>query len=160
PLPHFSIIDTNWPYGPDPLSQAPNQSLPASSNPDECSSEEGGSIIECHNQVLGESLPITGVPFGLHYRSSRTPGFAFSRQFKVPLTVGSPTDSATGVNLGVAVAGRDFFHSFNASPGQSYSFVDWDGKDPQGNKTYGTSIATVKITRVYPTTYQTPDQQT
>ena len=30
-----------------------------------------GSIVGCEDQTLGESIPITGVPFRLHYRSNR-----------------------------------------------------------------------------------------
>ena len=76
PVAHFSPYDYNWPYGPPDGAKTPSQPEPYNPDPveDQTCKEEGGSVIECQNQVLGESIPVTGTPFSLNYRSSRAPG--------------------------------------------------------------------------------------
>ncbi|GAB4181581.1 MAG: hypothetical protein Tsb002_01660 [Wenzhouxiangellaceae bacterium] len=49
---------------------------------------ETGSIIECENRVLGETINLPGTDFSLHYRSSRSPGgiAGYQRRLRVPLS--------------------------------------------------------------------------
>jgi len=42
-----------------------------------------GSIIGCEDQTLGETIPIAGTPYSLHYQSERTPGRKDNRQVAV-----------------------------------------------------------------------------
>ena len=73
PITHFTPWDCNWPYGPPAGAAAPpgprNNNPPVDKPNDEC-----GSVIGCENQSLGESVPVTGTPWWLHYRSERTSG--------------------------------------------------------------------------------------
>lgn len=43
-----------------------------------------GSIIECENQVLGESVPVAGTALTLNYRSDRVRGHQGSRTVRIP----------------------------------------------------------------------------
>jgi len=73
-LTHFSRYDVNWGVGlpsgagGPPVSRAPKSRPPVN----QCKVEASGSIIECQNRVLGEELGISGTPYSLSYRSSRT----------------------------------------------------------------------------------------
>jgi RHS repeat-associated protein len=55
---------------------------------------QGGSIIECQNQILGEAIDIVGTPFSLNYRSDRVPGH-------MPLFWNLGTQDAGGWSLNV-----------------------------------------------------------
>ena len=62
---HFSPGDINWPYGPPPDARPPDGGDPTNDDrrksPCDCPPCQGeGSIIECGNQTLGESIPIVG----------------------------------------------------------------------------------------------------
>ncbi len=75
PITHFSPWDCNWPYGPPWDAVSPNQGQPKRHVPTQCPNTMDGSIIECEDQVLGESTAVAGTPFGMNYRSSRVPGY-------------------------------------------------------------------------------------
>ena len=47
---------------------------------------QGGSIILCENQVLGEQSPIAGTPYTLAYQSDRVPGRRTGDTLQIPLT--------------------------------------------------------------------------
>jgi hypothetical protein len=65
------------------------------------------SVIGCEDQTLGESIPLTGVPFGLHYRSDR---------FDPPSAKGGWTwRSLTAAGWSLAV-----HHSFDPATGTLY----------------------------------------
>src|SRR5690606_20427059 len=72
---HFTPWDYNWPYGLPDGAEGPDGDDPDGDDPpgdDRCN--EGGSIILCESQVLGERAAITGTPFELVYQSDRVPG--------------------------------------------------------------------------------------
>ncbi|MFS8067801.1 MAG: hypothetical protein ACMG6S_15670, partial [Byssovorax sp.] len=78
-LPHFTPWDLNFPYGDSPDNCEPTSTTCGAGDPsgaqlkdDPCT--EKGSVIECENQILGETLPVTGTPFSLHYQSDRAAG--------------------------------------------------------------------------------------
>lgn len=63
----------------------PNLPRPTPKSPEQSCKREG-SIIDCQNQTLAESIPITGTPFSLHYTSARAWGYAPRRLMDVQLT--------------------------------------------------------------------------
>lgn len=106
-----------------------------------------GSVIECQNQVLGESLGVIGTSFNLNYRSNRVQGFK-SSGLDIPLSNKILPKGLKGITLEVLVAGRYFVQDFGALPNLSTTFY-WDGKDGYGNTLQGRQPATVRIGYIY-----------
>lgn len=163
PVTHFSAWDFNWglmlPLGAlVPLLQLADQGSPNG----QC--ELGGSVIGCEAQTLGESIPITGTDWALHYQSERQRG----RQDRYRLTIpfagtqvggGETAIDPTEIRLEIQVAGRRFdipsseLH-YDSGFG-SYTFT-WDGRDAWGRLLQGAQPVTVRLGYVYPTTYGQP----
>ena len=73
---------------------------------------EGGSIIECQNQTLGETIAVAGTPFTLTYRSNRATGPAGSRTIRIPVTTQQVPDGLKRIDVDIAVAGQETRRSF------------------------------------------------
>lgn len=154
PLLHFSTFDTN----PSGLN---NGGFPPGSDPKGGKEDDPncncGSIIERQNQIFGESIPLAGLPFELNYRSDRAPGREADYAVTIALTGDSlPEEEMTQVELNVEIAGQAHFFSFDPETNLNYTFV-WDGKDGYGRRVYGSQVATIRVTFVYPTTYVLSD---
>ena len=143
---HFSTADLNF-Y--ETNGQAPNG---ANAGPEDQPVPNPncihGSVIECDNQVLGEDIPLVGVPFSLHYRSYRAPGYTVARRIKVPLVGAIVPPGLVRINLIVDLAGRTFSYHFTPSANLSYVF-EWDGKDAYGRELLGRQTAKLRIQNVY-----------
>ncbi|MDQ3247720.1 MAG: hypothetical protein M3Q45_00795, partial [Chloroflexota bacterium] len=157
PIEHFTPWDCNWPYGPPPDASAPNQDQPANKPPEDKPDCQGGSIIECQNQILGESVALAGTPFRLHYSSDRVPGRTAAYHLQVPLSGATPPASLARIDLIIEVAGRRFTQSFSAAPNQRTSFT-WDGLDGYGRTVLSRQPTTVRVGYVYAAVYQEPNQ--
>lgn len=164
PVQHFTPWDCNWPYGP-PNGALPPQVVPETESEVDVSTEveqleeepecEIGSIIECQNQVLGQHVPLVGTPFGLNYRSDRTPGRKAAYSISIPLSGITLPPNVRRIELQITVAGRRIRESFQALLNQTYSF-SWDGLDAFGRKVRGTQRAAIEIGYVYPAVYRSP----
>jgi RHS repeat-associated protein len=157
-LTHFSPWDFNWPYGP-PSNAVPPLNIPApESDPNEkdpC--DRPGSIIECQGQVLGESIPISGTPFTLNYRSDRTAGRKAAYALKIQMSADSIPAGVKRMDLTVDIAGRRFLKSFTPAPKVIDQFV-WDGLDAYGRLVQGRQPVFVRRSFVYDAVYQEPAQ--
>ena len=154
PMQHFTPWDLNWPYGPPADATPPEQPEP----PEETEEEpdcESGSIIECQNQVLGESVPISGTPFSLNYRSNRAPGYKVASSVAIPLSGAKVPASLKQIQLEIQIAGRRFEYSYPAKPNQSHTFV-WDGQDAFGRTLQGVHKASIRIGYTYGAVYYQP----
>ncbi|RKH88904.1 hypothetical protein D7Y21_12800 [Corallococcus sp. AB045] len=159
PVTHFTPYDYNWPFGPPPDAQEPQQPEPHAETPEAQPDCESGSIIECQNQTLGEALPIPGTPFQLYYRSDRAAARTANRALRIPLSGGHVPASLKNIVLIVNVAGQAFARTFPARPNQSYRFV-WDGLDAFGRQVWGEQTARIRIGYVYGLSYYaSPDDQ-
>ncbi|WP_292433361.1 RHS repeat-associated core domain-containing protein [Methylobacter sp.] len=151
---HLSTWDCNWPYKmPDDAVQAKN--LPPVTDKkvdDPC--KLPGSIVECENQVLGETLPITGTSNTLNYRSARVAGRK-SNTMQIPLSGATLPSSLKRIDMVVEVAGRRFEQSFQPTPNQTVPF-EWDGVDAFGRPVQGFQAASIKIGYAYAPVYATP----
>ncbi|MEX0703643.1 MAG: RHS repeat-associated core domain-containing protein [Planctomycetales bacterium] len=152
PIPHFSVWDCNWGFSPPGDAEDPDGDAEGDGDPRPC--YETGSIIDIHNQALGESVAVSGTPFRLHYHSDRVPGRTASRALKIRLTGATPPASLERVELEVLVAGRRF-HEDNlpVAPDSFHEFV-WDGQDAYGQVVQGGQPATVRIGYVYKGVYE------
>ncbi len=139
-------LGCNWPYGPPPDAIPPPLRPPTPDDAPrpkkECYGD--GSIIGCHSQRLGESLPVPGTGFALDYWSDQVAGRLANRALEIPLTGATVPASLAGVKLEIRVAGRSFSHQFAAAPNQHFSFA-WDGIDAFGRVVTGAQPVTIRV---------------
>lgn len=151
---HFSPCDYNWPAFPQFPSDArdPDDNKPTVNRPIEKSCKVSGSIIECENQLLGESIPIVGTPFDLNYRSDRTAGDLASRTVRIPLSGKTLPPSLEAIVMDVEIAGQRIRKEYPPLPDQIEEFV-WDGKDAFGRILNGTHRGKIRVGYRYPMRY-------
>ena len=146
PIEHFTPWDCNWPYGPPRDAIFPPNKRPwhmRNKMEDPCI--EKGSIIGCQDQSLGESIPVAGTDYNLHYQSKRTEGYRYKSSMVIPLSDdGDLPDSLQSISVTIHIAGRTFKRSFAPSSGLSYTF-HWDGNDAYGRSLLGSHPYTVKV---------------
>ena len=145
PLPHFSAWDFNWCFF-GKLFDALADLFDNRPLADSCTAS--GSFIECENQILGESVGVSGAPFGLHYRSDRVPGRRDAFHFEVQLTGETAPPNAKRVRFELDVLGQHVSHVVEAKPGQRYTF-DWDGRDAYGRVWQGPALVRYRVGYVY-----------
>jgi len=143
---HLTPWGLCWPYGPPADAEAPVLPEPEEERPEDC--EQASSIIECQNQILGESIGLTGLPFDLNYRSNRTEGRKANYRIEVPLSGGTLSASVQRIHLKVEVSGRTENFEFAALPDQTYTY-EWDGTDGFGRRIYGSQRARVSVGYAY-----------
>ena len=156
PIPHFTPGDCNWPIGP-PADATPPQQPEAKTKDtrEEDPCKKRGSIIQCENQVLGESIPVVGTPFTLNYFSDRVPGFRRPNQLTIPATGASVPSSVKRVEVEIQVGGKRIIMPVLALPNQTVTF-DWDGRDAFDRPLQGAQGARVAVRYVYEGSYALP----
>ena len=155
PVEHLTPWDYNFPYGPPDDAKKPDPLLPPSPEPEPDPDCHGGSVIECQNQILGESLDVSGAPFSLHYGSERVPGYKAWRNLDIPVSGSSLPPNLKGIELEISVAGQTFKKTFPSTANQSYRFT-WDGKDAYGRTLTGEQDVRYRVGYTYPLAYQEP----
>lgn len=155
PIPHFTPWDLNWPYGPPSTAKPPEQGKPIYIVPVENPCAREGSIIECENQTLGESIPIVGTPLRLEYRSDRVKGHTGRYTLQVPLSGASLPPGVKRIEREIAIAGRQFADSYPASTNLTTEF-SWDGMDVYGRSVPARQRAIVRTGYVYDAEYYQP----
>jgi len=170
PITHFTPWDLNWGFGAPGGAEFPDENTPDGDNPLPEPDFQCASVIEVQNQFLGESIPVVGVPFGLHYRSQRVEGYRPPYELRIPLSDDSLSPLLRAIAVQVHVAGRiandedpgdafegTIFHKENGDveslQNLLYTFV-WDGLDRYGQKLQGAQLAVVRIGYRYDMAYQ------
>src|SRR3989338_708550 len=157
PISHFTPWDCNWPYGPPEDAVTPKQPQPKIEKPTDDPTTKCGSFIECQNQILGESVNITGTPFSLHYQSDRVPGRKGGNVIEIPISGASLPASIKRIRLEVYIAGNSFVQTLPALPNQKYTLT-WDGRDAYGRILQGQQDALIRIGYEYPGVYYEPSR--
>lgn len=158
---HFTDWDFNYGYNPNAgyLLPPPAQPKPKSHVPTR-DSKDGhnctGCEIDAENQRVGETLPITGTLYALHYESA-TPASLDARTVSFPVTTATPPAGIgsvlSSIQVTVDIAGRSVVQSFDPSiPSQTFSWT-WDGLDAYGQHLYGPTQATIYLAYVYKESY-------
>ena len=155
---HLSTWDYNWSYwAKDP--EAPQNPDPIVDNRQNLPNCVPGSIIECENQVLHESVPVAGTGLTLNYASDRVAGRK-ARNTAVILVSGAQAPaSLKRIDLQIDIAGRRVEQSLSVAPNQRYIFT-WDGLDGFGRPMVGATPARIRIGYVYDAVYATPGELT
>lgn len=160
PIPHFSPWDCNWPEGPAVGAGSCWGCFLNGGDSDKGGSCSGGSVIGCEDQTLGESMPIVGTPFRLHYKSDRVLGRADERTLRLYLKADGQPSLATllRVEIEVSVAGQVVPYTITIDendpqlPSEPYEFT-WDGEDVYGRQVQGRVPAVVRVGFVYRSQY-------
>ena len=149
-LAHFTTYDLNWGSLPVNAEFPPKNLKPESSaaKPNPCINS--GSIIECENGVLGESIGLTGTPFDLHYRSETQDGF--KTQIKVPYSGSAALLNSTDfvrVEVEVDIQGKRYSTWIAPYQKNGFATFDWDRRDAANRPVLGTVDAHVRVAYVY-----------
>lgn len=154
---HLSTYDHN--YGVVPAAGAIPPQLPTAKTADgkklDTQNHACGSDIECQSQILGESIPIVGTPFSLHYASDRVAGRKTDNTLIIPLSGATVPGVLKRIDLEIKIAGRTITQSFPATANQSYTFT-WDGKDNLGRELQGKQAVSIRVGYVYDGYYALP----
>jgi RHS repeat-associated protein len=143
---HASLRDYNFSAGPDLDATDPNLKL-AFGGSTPCTETKPGSIIECNNQSLGETIDVPGTPYTLSYRSRLAAGTrARTDKVKLPLTGDSVPASLKKIRVEVEVAGRIFQRNETCpcAPNSSWTF-QFDGLDSAGRELEASTPAEYRI---------------
>jgi RHS repeat-associated protein len=108
--------------------------------------------IESDNQILGETLEVSGTPFTLHYQSDRVPGRKAPYTLTIPLTNNSSLPAGIGtIVVTVDIAGQHVTQTFVPPSGGCstvcvgpYNF-SWNGLDGFGRPVPGRARWTVTV---------------
>lgn len=153
---HFTPWDYNWPYGPPDDATEPEIPEDKEDEEDEpC--EKSGSIVECENRVLGETIPLVGTDLSLNYRSDRVPGRKEAYSLDIPVSGAELPASLKEIVVKVSVAGQEYREVLPASTNQRFQYA-WDGLDAYGRSVGDEAVATVRVGYVYPGVYYAPDE--
>jgi hypothetical protein len=156
---HFSGWDANWPFGPPPDPPVPPGPPPTPNppppDPDPCDMD-GGSVIECENQILAQEIAVPGTPYALRYQSERAPGRLPGIQIPLTGAIWPPSGSVPlRVDVQIAIAGQSIALSYPAAsltPNQTAQWT-WNQKDAAGNTLVGMQPALVTVSYVYQAQY-------
>lgn len=149
---HFTAFDHNYTafLPPENISPDVPDVDPGSRDvpePDECD----GCIIEPQNQVLRETIALTGSEFTLNYSSDRAPG-PVPRTIKIPMSGSSLPPKLHAIKLEVTIAGKIFQYEFEPAPNREYEF-SWDGVDAYGRPIMEDKEMLIRVGFEYPLKY-------
>ncbi|MDH4099778.1 MAG: hypothetical protein OEV28_04320, partial [Nitrospirota bacterium] len=148
PVSHFTPWDFNFTVRAEDGAQRPNQPPAQADGPLPCESKQGGSIISCQSQILGEVLYVNGTPHTLNYRSNRTSGRIAGSSLRIYLSGEEVPSVLRRIELEIVVGGRKFAYTYSPEPNLIHTFT-WDGKDAYGRPLLGRQTATIYIGYAY-----------
>ncbi len=170
PIAHFSPWDCNWPFGPPPGAPTPpggsgggpggGAGSGGHGDPKGKSDKKCGSVIGCDGQTLGESVPITGTPWRLHYQSDRASARPEDYSLNIAVSDATPLPaSLKAMRVEVTIAGRVYQRTYAPATNVQY-VLTWDGLDGYGRLLQGIQRADVKVHYDYaPFYYAVPADQ-
>lgn len=161
-LPHFSYIDSNFPYALPGDAITPVDISPETETDGslmcQAPPEKTSSTISCQTQVLGEEVPVAGTGLALHYSSDRGIGYNGEYRMRIPFTGSQqPPGSLAGIGVKMEVAGwTDYVEYLQTTAPGGVTFTPdmfyvstWDGKDKLGRRVQGAQTATITVTYEY-----------
>jgi RHS repeat-associated protein len=157
PIRHLTPWDCNWPYGPPEDAVSPTAKDIEISDRSDKPESECGSIIGCENASLGETIPVPGTAYRLHYQSERSEGFRAARRIVVTFQDHDIPNSTKRIDLSLSVAGRKLAWSFSRGDSRRFE-LEWDGLDVYGREVTGVTRGRLAANFVYPAQYYEPDE--
>jgi len=169
---HFTPWDCNWPYDLPPDAEVPPSDPDDSSNDEESEDipdepyfikterlrDQGkeeqitctGSSVSCETRIYDDDIPVTGVDYTLHYKSSRNPNYY--EEISIPATRSSLPGSLEKITVEVSLAGRRYTYNVPLQPNYTVNMT-WDRRDYLGNIVPDKIEAGVKISYYYSPVY-------
>jgi RHS repeat-associated protein len=157
PVTHLSRWDCNWSYVMPSDAVAPLNATPSVGEGMDNPNAVCGSIIECQNQALRESLPLAGSGLTLNYASSWVGGNKSKATAVIPVSGTQLPASLKRIDVQIDVAGRHFEQQLPAQPNQRLTFT-WDGMDVYGRPVAGAAPTRIRIGYVYTAVYARSDE--
>ncbi|MBT4837155.1 MAG: hypothetical protein HON94_07390, partial [Methylococcales bacterium] len=148
PLTHFSTYDFNYGRDCEGNCEPPEEEEPEKEKPEPDPECESGSIIQCENQVLGETIVVNKESWSLRYSSDRVSGRKTEHTLNIILSGNNVPKNVSKISLEIVIAGRKMYKEFDPLPNQKYSFV-WDGKDVYGRTLSGAQSVLIRIGHQY-----------
>ncbi|THD10302.1 hypothetical protein B1806_09190 [Metallibacterium scheffleri] len=160
--PHFTDWDYNYGYNPQAgylLPPPPQPTPPPKAKLRDTPHDHvcTGCQIDAENQRVGETIPIVGTPYALHYESA-TPESIQTATINFPVTTANPpgpgvTNLLSTIQVTVDVAGRSIVKNFDPSvPNQSFTYT-WDGLNAYGQHVDAPTTATIFLAYVWKESY-------
>ncbi|MCB1032600.1 MAG: DNRLRE domain-containing protein, partial [Acidobacteria bacterium] len=143
--------DPEQPDDPDNPSDPEDPENDEQDEDDAC--EQQGSVLECENQVLGESIRLSGTPFQLNYSSDRQVGRGAAYSMRLGVSGSELPASLRAIQLQVFVGGQQVAdRRFPAIPNQTATLT-WDGEDAYRRRVQGELPVTVRKSYIYGLVY-------
>lgn len=157
PIRHFTAYDCNYGVSAQAGSAPPDVPMPATNIrcPLGNICYTSRSIIDRQNQILGQSVPITGTSYSLYYTSSRVPGYIAARSMEIQLSGETIPEVLQEIRLEIQIAGQKYAETFPPEANQTYPF-HWNGQDAYGRPVQGQQPITIRIGYVYNAYYNMP----
>ncbi len=155
-LNHFSPWDLNWPFGfpPEALLPMIGEGLKLFAA---AACMVYGSVIDCEELTLAESVGLEGTGQSLTYTTKLAPGYARARTIDVPVLPYTTTQiddsEIKRVDVTLRVAGKVYEQSFSNPDGTERFTETWDGFDVLGQKRQGTTPFTLDVSYIYDGVY-------
>jgi RHS repeat-associated protein len=160
--PHFTDWDYNYGYNPQAgylLPPPPQPTPPPKAKLRDTPHDHvcTGCQIDAENQRVGETIPIVGTPYALHYESA-TPESIQTATISFPVTTANPpgagiTNLLSTIQVTVDIAGRSIVQNFDPSvPNQTFTYT-WDGLNAYGQHVDAPTTATIYLAYVWKESY-------
>ncbi|MEO7973915.1 MAG: hypothetical protein ABIU84_10055, partial [Thermoanaerobaculia bacterium] len=158
PIAHFSDWAMVMPWAPEHPNLAPGLAEPTSGDDQKVDKPRiaaFGGLIEVENQILGQSLGITGTPLALTYRSDRVPGRTAPFVLTIPASGPSIDSGLIRIEVVIDVAGQRVVQTLPPAPSQTVTY-SWDGLDRFHRPVQGVERWRVEVRHIYPSVYFSP----
>lgn len=157
PVRHFTPWAVGWPwFTPGLLPAVPLPRAGDAHELDKPTRSAFAGSIEVDNQILGQTLALTGTPVVLHYQSDRVPGRKAPYVLSIPLTDAELPADLLRVEVAVNIAGQQISQSFLPEPSRTFE-LGWDGLDRFARPVSGRTPWTASLTYVYRGGYRQAD---
>lgn len=150
PAMHFTAMDYNCPENPADKDKPNTPGDQGRGGADD--TQGGGGDINLSSQVFEETIPLAGIPMGLHYSSARVPGYRVNAGFLLPLTGETLFPNLKQVEAEMDIGGRFTEVEYLPSVNLVHEF-SWDGLDAYGRTSSETRTARFLLEYLYPQVY-------
>jgi len=147
-LTHFSTVYFGCHTTAQPPVQPPTGKPKQTDDPVDDQCQQGGSVLGCERQTLGESVALTGTPFRLHYQSETQRGRTAGNRIDIPLSGATLSSSVKRIQLEILDGGQLTQLTFPATPNQSTTYTR-TALDPYGRPLQGAQPLAIRIGYVY-----------
>ncbi|MDX2171276.1 MAG: RHS repeat-associated core domain-containing protein [Deltaproteobacteria bacterium] len=156
PITHFTPWDCNYAMGPPGDARQPQSKIDRPDAPEDEPDCVTGSIVECQNQTLGETISLPGVPFDWQYQSDRVPGRSGRYRLQLDVIGDDVPASLERIEVFASIAGQRQEYTLSNAANQALDII-WDGRDGYGRIVQGEQPINITVAYVYRAVYMIPE---